>query len=105
MNIIYSVISRFSNCVVNKRDRVEDVIIEKICDLKMAVRQIAAKILKKIYENGSNKYFNKKILNKLSNCSVVGKEEILNFLQENYKASVSNDLPIVLSEVSAQLMN
>jgi hypothetical protein len=39
----------------------------------MAVRQIACKILKKLYEN-PNKTFNKKLLVKLSNCSVVGKE-------------------------------
>jgi hypothetical protein len=38
----------------------------------MAVRQIANRILKKLNEK-PNKIFNKKILNKLSNCSVVGK--------------------------------
>ena len=47
--------------------------IDKICDLKMAVRQIAAKILKKIYSN-TTKDSAKKILSKLNNCSVVGKE-------------------------------
>jgi len=46
--------------------------IDKICDLKMAVRQIATKILKKCYQN--NRDSAKKILSKLSNCSVVGKE-------------------------------
>jgi hypothetical protein len=38
----------------------------------MAVRQIATKILKKLYEK-STKLLNKKILAKLNNCSVVGK--------------------------------
>lgn len=56
-------------------------IIEKICDLKMAVRQIASKILRKFYESATSKQLNKKILNKLSICSIVGKEEILTFLQ------------------------
>jgi hypothetical protein len=46
----------------------------------MAVRQIGNKILKKIYSN-ANKDSAKKILAKLSTCSVVGKEEILNFIQ------------------------
>lgn len=44
---------------------------DKICDLKMAVRQIATKILKKCYQN--NKDSAKKLLGKLSNCSVVGR--------------------------------
>ena len=47
--------------------------IEKICDLKMAVRQIAAKVLKKIFDNESKDSV-RRLLNKLSNCSVVGKE-------------------------------
>lgn len=47
--------------------------IEKICDLKMAVRQIASKILKKIYNNAT-KDSAKKIFTKLATCSVVGKE-------------------------------
>ncbi len=38
----------------------------------MAVRQIATKILKKIYNN-SSKDSAKKIFSKLSNCSVIGK--------------------------------
>jgi hypothetical protein len=46
--------------------------VEKICDLKMAVRQIAAKTLRKIFDIDS-KDSPKKLLNKLSNCSVVGK--------------------------------
>lgn len=46
--------------------------VEKICDLKMAVRQIAAKVLRKIFDSG-NKESPRKLLNKLSNCSVVGK--------------------------------
>jgi hypothetical protein len=41
----------------------------------MAVRQIAAKILKKLYESSNmSKSLNKKILTKLTNCSIVGKE-------------------------------
>ena len=37
----------------SKVKKIEDVMVEKICDLKMAVRQIAAKILKKIFDNGN----------------------------------------------------
>jgi hypothetical protein len=47
--------------------------LDKICDLKMAVRQIAAKILKRIYTN-SSKDSAKKLLSKLATCSIVGKE-------------------------------
>jgi hypothetical protein len=39
----------------------------------MAVRQIASKILRKIYSN-SSKDSAKKILGKLGSCSVIGKE-------------------------------
>ena len=46
--------------------------VEKMCDLKMAVRQIAVKILRKIFDN-DDKDSPKKLLNKLSTCSVVGK--------------------------------
>ena len=81
MNIIYTMVAKYTGIVFQKKDKLEDVVIEKICDLKMAVRQIANKVLKKLYEATPNKYFNKKILIKLSNCSVVGKEEILTFLQ------------------------
>ena len=47
--------------------------IEKVCDLKMAVRQIASKILKKIFNN-NNKDSARKLFVKMANCSVVGKE-------------------------------
>lgn len=39
----------------------------------MAVRQIASKILRKIYSNAS-KESAKKIFSKLATCSVIGKE-------------------------------
>jgi hypothetical protein len=40
----------------------------------MAVRQIASKILKKVYDSSqSTKSLNKKILTKMTNCSIVGK--------------------------------
>lgn len=70
--------------------------IEKVCDLKMAVRQIATKILKRIFNN-DNKESMKKMLNKLNNCSVVGKEEILTFLQDYYSAIIPVDLNLILS--------
>lgn len=72
MNIVLCLVGKFPNKVKSKYEAIEDVIIEKICDLKMAVRQIANKILKKMYEVPT-KAFNKKILTKLSSCSVVGK--------------------------------
>ena len=40
----------------------------------MAVRQIASKVLKKLYDSPNNRILNKKILSKLSNCSIMGKE-------------------------------
>lgn len=47
--------------------------VEKICDLKMAVRQIASKILRSVL-SATGKESAKKLLNKLSTCSVIGKE-------------------------------
>jgi hypothetical protein len=46
--------------------------VEKICDLKMAVRQIASKILRNVLATGKDAA--KKLLTKLSSCSVIGKE-------------------------------
>lgn len=75
MNIIWTMVAKFFNSIFPKKEKTEDVIIEKICDLKMAVRQIASKILKKIYDSSHNsKSLNKKILTKLTSCSIVGKE-------------------------------
>lgn len=78
--------------------------VEKICDLKMAVRQIAAKILKQIFNN-SNKDSSRRLLSKLSTCSVIGKEEILTFLGDYFSGVVPFDLAMVLGEVAAQLSN
>lgn len=72
MNIVYTLVMRCPVQIKQRTRRIEEVMIEKVCDLKMAVRQIATKILKKIFNN-ENKESLKKILNKMSNCSVVGK--------------------------------
>jgi hypothetical protein len=47
--------------------------VEKICDLKMAVRQIASKILRNVLST-PGKDSAKKLLTKLGTCSVIGKE-------------------------------
>ena len=73
MNILYTLIANYAQQCASKAKKIEDIMIEKICDLKMAVRQIASKILRKIYSN-SNKDSAKKILGKLGTCSVIGKE-------------------------------
>ena len=61
----------------------------------MAVRQLGNKILRNLYINRS-KDFLKRLLIKLGNCSVIGKEEILNFLQETLTGNIGNDLPMIL---------
>lgn len=104
MNIIYTLIANYTQECAPKAKKIEDIMIEKICDLKMAVRQIASKILRKIYSN-SNKDSAKKILGKLSTCSVIGKEEILTFIQDYYTSVIPIDLGLVLGEVAAQLSN
>ena len=45
------------------------------------------------------------MLNKLTSCSVVGKEEILTFFQDYYTCEVPADLSLVLNEVASQLSN
>lgn len=45
---------------------------DKMCDLKMAVRQLAHRVLRNLYINHS-KDFMKRLLTKLNNCSTVGK--------------------------------
>lgn len=73
MNIIYCLLADYSIQVQDKVRKIEDIMIDKICDLKMAIRQIASKTLKKIFNNSSKESL-KKILQKMGNCSVVGKE-------------------------------
>ncbi len=96
MNIILTLMSHFPAEVSVKIKKIDDVMVEKICDLKMAVRQIASKILRKILDSGG-KDSSKKLLSKLSNCSVVGKEEILTFLQDYYGSVKPADLNLILS--------
>lgn len=79
MNVLLTIVTLYPSKIAARHRQIEDVVIDKICDLKMAVRQLANKILRKLYPNHS-KDFIKRILNKLNNCSIVGKEEILNFL-------------------------
>ena len=73
MNIIFALTDRHPKVTQPKLKKIEEIMVEKICDLKMAVRQIAAKILKKIFNN-TNKDSARRILGKLLNCSVIGKE-------------------------------
>jgi hypothetical protein len=51
MNILLTLALRYPQEIIQKVRKIEDIMIEKICDLKMAVRQIASKILKKIFSN------------------------------------------------------
>ena len=104
MNIILTLMVEYPKEMRGKVKKVEDVMIEKICDLKMAVRQIAIKILRKIFDNGDRDSA-RKILAKLASCSVVGKEEILMFLQEYYSQNYPHDLNLILGEVANQLSN
>lgn len=46
----------------------------------MAIRQIASRILKKIYLLNERELV-RKLMQKLGQCSVVGKEEVINFMQ------------------------
>jgi hypothetical protein len=72
MNILLTLVVRYPQETASKLPRVEDIMVEKICDLKMAVRQIASKVLRKIF-TVPGKDWGKKLLAKLSTCSVVGK--------------------------------
>jgi hypothetical protein len=51
MNIVLMLLMKYPQEVRPRLKKIEDVMVEKICDLKMAVRQIAVKILKKIFSN------------------------------------------------------
>lgn len=104
MNGLLNLVTLYPSKIGSRHRQIEDVVIDKVCDLKMAVRQLANKILRKIYPNHS-KDFLKRLLNKLSHCSVVGKEEILNFLQEVFTTNIPTELQFLLTEVSNQLLN
>lgn len=73
MNVLLTMTTLYPAKLTSRHRQIEDVVIDKICDLKMAVRQLASKILRNLYPNQS-KDFMKRILTKLNNCSVVGKE-------------------------------
>ena len=104
MNIILALTDRHPKVTQPKLKKIEEIMVDKICDLKMAVRQIAAKILKKIFNN-TNKESARRILAKLLNCSVIGKEEILTFIGDYFSTAVPADLNLVLGEVATQLSN
>lgn len=72
MSILLTLITNYPAICDKKARKIEDIMIEKICDLKLAIRQIANKILKKIFSN-SSKDSAKRVFNKLANCSVLGK--------------------------------
>lgn len=72
MNVLLTIVTLYPHKISNKHKQIEDVVIDKICDLKMAVRQLANKILRNLFPNHS-KDFMKRVLSKLSSCSVVGK--------------------------------
>lgn len=72
MNIILTLITNYSAVCDKKARKIEDIMIDKICDIKLAVRQIANKILRKIFSNAS-KDSARRIFTKLANCSVFGK--------------------------------
>lgn len=72
MNVLLTLTTLYPSKLLTKHKQIEDVIIDKICDLKLAVRQLANKILRNLYQNQS-KDFLKRILLKLKNCSIVGK--------------------------------
>lgn len=72
MNVLLTVTTIYPHKLASRVRQIEDVVIDKICDLKMAVRQLANKILRTLYPNQS-KDFMKRLLIKLSSCSIVGK--------------------------------
>ena len=96
MNILHTLIQRHPALTLPKLRKIEEIMLEKICDLKMAVRQIAVKILKVIFDN-SSKESARKLLHKLTNCSVVGKEEILTFIGEYFTSETPFNLAQVLT--------
>jgi hypothetical protein len=72
MNVLFTMVTLYPTKIINKQKHIEDALIDKICDLKMAVRQLANKVLRVLYPTRS-KDFLKRILLKLNNCSILGK--------------------------------
>ena len=49
MNILLTLVSHYSEAVADELPSIQSVTLDKICDLKMAVRQVANKILRKLH--------------------------------------------------------
>jgi hypothetical protein len=72
MSTLLTIVTLYPSQLITKQEQIEDVLIDKICDLKIIIRQIADKILRALQPTHS-KSFLKRILTKLNNCSIIGK--------------------------------
>lgn len=88
--------------------QIEEVLVEKMCDMKLAIRQIACKIIREIAAEKSP-HIIKALMHKLASCSLLGKEEIIGLVMEIYsKDGLDRDreeLLFVVSELAMMLYN
>jgi hypothetical protein len=74
-----------------KYRQIEDVIIDKISDLKYEMRYVIQQMLKIIHRSHTRDFYQKMLI-KLNNCSIIGKEEILRFFMETSVIGNDGDL-------------
>ena len=70
--IFYIVLECFDSARPFLRN-IEEIMIEKICDSKLAIRQVAAKIVKELVCTNKSKTVLRAMMQKLMNCSLLGK--------------------------------
>lgn len=74
--------------------QIEEVLVEKMCDMKLAIRQLAGKIIKEVVGGGKEAEMERErektnnimrlLMHKLQTCSLLGKEEIIGLVMEIY---------------------
>lgn len=87
---------------------IEEILVEKTCDSKLAIRQAAAKTAKELVCSGKSTSLLKMLLLKLVNCSLLGKEEIIGLVQDICVREENDNLEdclLVVSDLATLLYN
>lgn len=79
-----------------------------MCDSKLAIRQVASKTIKELICGKSQRNILRLLMQKLANCSLLGKEEIISLVQDVYSKQQeldNTDYLMVVQEIASLLYN
>lgn len=70
------------------QERLEDILADKICDMKAAMRKEASKICRELIITYNEHRIVRILMQRVKTCSFAGKEEILDLMHDVYTVSV-----------------